>query len=184
MFLPDFKNILYFVFILAVSFFCLYVFKLILEEKGWTENKIENYFRSRRFDENEYNQQQSDPNGTKESKGEAHARKIASEIFQKPFEKLRPDFLRNNVTGKNLEMDLFNEDLNLAIEVQGAQHYRYIPFFHKNYEAFLNQKYRDEMKKGLLDKANINLIEIPYTVKLKDYETYIRLEARKLGYDV
>ena len=81
-------------------------------------------------------------------------------------------------------MDLYNEELNLGIEVQGAQHYRYIPFFHKNYEAFLNQKYRDEMKKGLLEKVQINLIEIPYTVKLKDYEVYIRLEAKKLGYDV
>ena len=177
------KSILYSIFFFIVSIFFLYVFKLILDENGWTEDKFEHYFKSRRFDENEYNQQQLDPNGAKESKGEAHARKISFEIFKKPFDKIRPDFLKNNVTGKNLELDLYNEELNLGIEVQGAQHYRYIPFFHKNYEAFLNQKYRDEMKKGLLEKVQINLIEVPYTVKLKDYETFIRVEAKKLGYN-
>jgi hypothetical protein len=114
------KSILYSIFFFIVSIFFLYVFKLILDEKGWTEDKFEHYFKARRFDENEYNQQQLDPNGAKESKGEAHARKISKEIFQKPFDKIRPDFLRNNVTGKNLELDLYNEELNLGIEVQAA----------------------------------------------------------------
>ena len=74
--------------------------------------------------------------------------------------------------------------MKLAIENSGRQHYKYVPFFHKNYEDFLNQKYRDEIKKMLCKKNDIMLIEIPYTVKHEDIETFIRLESRKLNFKV
>ncbi len=92
--------------------------------------------------------------------------------------------LKNNVTGHNLELDLYNDELKLGIEYSGVQHYKFVPFFHKNYEHFLTQKYRDEIKRMLCEKNDIKLIEIPYTVKLKDMETFIRIEARKLGFEV
>jgi len=164
--------------ILIFSLFLLYVFRLILIEKGWTVNKLEHYFRKR------YPTQQSTPSGPSESKGEAHSRKVATDIFGKSFEKIRPDMLKNNVTGQNLELDLYNDELKLGIEYSGAQHYKFIPFFHKNYETFMNQKYRDEIKRMLCEKNGIKLIEIPYTVKLEDIENYIRLEAKRLGYDI
>lgn len=119
-----------------------------------------------------------------ESRGENYARELALKIFEKPFDKIRPDFLKNNVTGHNLELDLYNKDLKLAIEVSGRQHYVYTPFFHKNNEAFTNQKYRDEIKRMLCERNGIKLIEVPYTVKLEDMETFLRIEARKLGFEV
>jgi hypothetical protein len=119
-----------------------------------------------------------------ESKGEAYCRHIAKIVFGKPFNKIRPDYLRNNVTGHNLELDLFNEELMLGIEVQGKQHYVYTPFFHKNYEHFLTQKYRDELKRMMCKNNNIKLIEIPYDVKLEDMERYLRIKAMELGYNV
>ncbi len=158
------------------SLFILYVLKCILEEKGWINNKLERYFKK--------SYPKLDNLKPNESKGEAHAREIAKLIFGKPFEKIRPDILKNNVTGHNLELDLYNDELKLAIEYSGVQHYKYVPFFHKNYEHFQTQKYRDEIKKMLCEKNNIKLIEIPYTVKLEDMETFIRLEAQKLGYNV
>lgn len=162
--------------LLCFSLFLLYVFRLLLVEKGWTTNKLERYFKK--------STPKIDGREPSESKGEAHSREMAKLIFGKPFEKIRPDMLRNNVTGHNLELDLYNEELKLAIEYSGAQHYKYIPFFHKNYETFMNQKYRDEIKRMLCQKNDIKLIEIPYTVKLEDIETFIRLESRKLGFDV
>ena len=163
--------------ILIFAFFILYLVKCYLEEKGYTVNKLERYFkRTAPPDESTLK--------PGESKGEAHARNLAKIIFGKEFTKIRPDMLKNNVTGHNLELDLYNEDLQLGIEYSGAQHYKYIPFFHKNYEHFLNQKYRDEIKKMLCEKNGIQLIEIPYTVKLKDMETFIRLQAKKLGFDI
>ena len=49
---------------------------------------------------------------------------------------------------------------------------------------FQTQKYRDEIKRMLCVKNGINLIEIPYTVKLRDMETFLIVECRKLGFDV
>jgi hypothetical protein len=119
-----------------------------------------------------------------ESKGETLCREIATKVFNCSFTKVRPNFLKNNVTGANLELDIYNEDLKVAIEFNGEQHYKYIPFFHKNYEHFLTQKYRDEIKKMLCKENNIHLIEIRFDTSPSDIETTIRLEARKLGFKV
>lgn len=107
-----------------------------------------------------------------DSRLELQTKFLLENIFKVPFYKIRPNFLRNEVTGYNLELDLYNDDLKLAIEVQGDQHYKFTPFFHRNKEAFLMQRYRDEMKKQKCMNEGITLIEIPYKVgekKLKDY---------------
>jgi hypothetical protein len=117
---------------------------------------------------------QSTQSKSKDSAGETECRRVLEQIFKKPFNKDRPNFLKNNVnTGANLELDCVNYDIGLACEYNGAQHYKYIPHFHKNKEAFLNQKYRDEMKRNLCEKNNIKLIEVPYTIKVSDIQQYI-----------
>jgi hypothetical protein len=116
-----------------------------------------------------------------ESKGETLCRDIAQKVFGKPFVKVRPKFLKNEVTGKNLELDIYNEDIKVAIEFNGRQHYEFVPFFHKNYEDFLTQRYRDEMKKAKCKDEGIHLIEIRYDATPTDIESQIRLEAMKLG---
>lgn len=113
------------------------------------------------------------------SKGEAETKRVVEKIFNKPFNKIRPLWLKNEVTGQNLEIDVYNDDLKLAFEYSGQQHYKYIPFFHKNYEAFQTQRYRDEMKKTKCKENGITLIEIPYTIKIEDIESFIRLELNK-----
>lgn len=122
----------------------------------------------------------------RDSKGEIECRRVMAALFQKPFPKARPDFLRNPVTGGhfNLEIDCYNNELKLAIEFQGIQHYKFVPYFHKNKETFLNQKYRDNMKKRMCKDEGICLIEVPYTVKVEDIEGYLRKELRKHGYKV
>ena len=115
-----------------------------------------------------------------DSKGELESRRVLEKIFDKPFNKSRPNFLRNDITGgNNLELDCFNEELKLAVEYSGIQHYKFTPFFHKNHEAFLNQKYRDDMKKRMCKDEGIYLIEVPYTVKLDDIEHYIIKQLRE-----
>jgi hypothetical protein len=97
------------------------------------------------------------------SKGETHCRSFLERTFNKKFPKCRPAFLRNPITnGHLMELDCFNEELSLACEYQGEQHYRYVPYFHKNKEAFYNQKYRDQLKKELCEKNNIYLIRVPF----------------------
>ena len=117
----------------------------------------------------------------KESKGELECRRVLQEIFKKPFYKSRPSFLNNPVTGGNfnLELDCYEPTLNIALEYNGIQHYKYIPYFHRNKEAFLNQKYRDDMKRRICKENGVLLIEVPYSVKIEDIKSYILSELNK-----
>lgn len=109
-----------------------------------------------------------------ESKGEVECRRVVEKIYGKPFPKARPDFLRNPITVNfNLELDCYNDELKIGVEYNGVQHYKYTPYFHKNYEAFQNQKYRDYLKAEMCQKNGIKLIEVPYTVKVEDIEKHI-----------
>lgn len=123
---------------------------------------------------------------SRESKGEIECKRVLEKIFRKPFPKDRPNFLRNPVTGGNfnLELDCYNKDLQLAVEYSGKQHYEYIPYFHKNKEAFTNQKYRDYMKRTMCKDNKITLIEVPYTVEIKDIESFLINELRNNGYHI
>lgn len=119
----------------------------------------------------------------KDSNGELRTRAYLQKRFQRKFDKKRPDFMANQVTGSryNLEFDCFNPELRLAVEYNGAQHYKYIPFFHKNKEAFYNQKYRDELKRIKCKDLGITLIEVPYTEE-KHLERYLEEQLRANGY--
>jgi hypothetical protein len=118
----------------------------------------------------------------KDSKLEIRAKIVLEHIFKRPFVKIRPDFLRNEVTGYNLEIDLYNDELKLGIEVQGDQHYKFIPFFHRNKDAFVKQRYRDEMKKLKCRQEGITLIEIPYKVGEDGLKPYLVNQLRLAGY--
>jgi hypothetical protein len=127
----------------------------------------------------------------KESRGEIECRRVLENLYKKPFNKTRPDFLRNPVTGGeyNLELDCYNPDIQLiknnviykglAGEYNGQQHYKFIPYFHKNKETFLNQKYRDDMKRRICKENNVALIEVPYTVKIDDIKNFLTGECEK-----
>lgn len=123
-------------------------------------------------------------NTNNKSKGETECRNVLQNLFRKPFPSSRPDFLRNPVTGGNfnLELDCYNTELNLAVEYNGIQHYKYTPYFHRNKEHFMTQKYRDDMKRRICKEYGINLIEVPYTVKIQNIKSYIVNECLKLGY--
>jgi hypothetical protein len=116
----------------------------------------------------------STPRPRPDSRLEAATRAILEKTFSRPFPKVRPAFLQNAVTGgHHLELDCYNAELKLGVEVNGRQHYEYVPFFHRNKEAFYNQKYRDELKRRLCRDAGVRLVEIPYTVKEHDLAQYI-----------
>lgn len=99
-------------------------------------------------------------------------RGIIEYIFDKPFGKIRPTFLK--LSSKiNLELDGYNDDLKLAFEAQGMQHYEWILHFHKTEELFNKQVKYDEIKVKLCKDNNIKLIIIPYTIKNENLYQYI-----------
>lgn len=76
----------------------------------------------------------------------------------------RPDFLKNDLTGRNLEIDAYHPKMKVGIEYNGPQHYKFPNVYHKTEEEFERSQERDNLKKKLCLQNLINLIEIPYYV--------------------
>ncbi len=120
----------------------------------------------------------------KTSKKEELCRQIIEEIYQKPFPPARPDWLKNPDTGRPLELDCYNDDLKIALEYNGQQHYCFPNHTGQNKESFIAQVRRDIFKVNKCDEHGVFLINVPYTVPdhlLKEYIAYYTpesLEAR------
>ena len=114
-------------------------------------------------------------------KHETRCRIILENLFRTPFITIRPDFLKYPKTGKNLELDMFNENLMLALEYDGVHHRKYTEFFHKSEQDFIDQKDRDHFKEERCKELGITLIRVPDTVKYDDLEEYIKNELDKRG---
>ena len=121
---------------------------------------------------------------TRESKGEIECRRVLEKFFLRPFPNRRPEFMINNVTGKPLELDCYNEELGLACEYNGKQHYEYVAGMHKNHEDFRLQQYRDEMKKKLCKENGVDLIVVSYHTPIESIENTIRGQLQSLGYRI
>lgn len=107
------------------------------------------------------------------SKGEQICCNVMSKIYGKPFVSMRPNWLKNPETKRNLELDCYNEELKIAVEYNGIQHYQWPNFTNQSKEEFNNQVRRDELKLKLCDYYGIYLISVPYTVKPENIEAYI-----------
>lgn len=65
------------------------------------------------------------------------------------------------VAGTRLSLDFYNANKKIAIEVQGKQHTKYVPFFHGNNKInYINQLKRDQDKFKFCELNDIKLIEI------------------------
>jgi hypothetical protein len=106
-------------------------------------------------------------------KMEAECRHILSEIYGKKFISTRPTWLKNPETGSLLELDCYNEELKIAAEYNGLQHYVYPNNHHKSYDEFVAQVRRDQFKLRRCDQMGVYLITIPYTVPKEEIKNYI-----------
>jgi hypothetical protein len=65
------------------------------------------------------------------------------------------------VAGTKLSLDFYNANKKIAVEVQGKQHTKYVPFFHgKNKINYINQLKRDNDKLKFCELNDIELVEI------------------------
>lgn len=55
----------------------------------------------------------------------------------------------------------------IFIEYDGIQHTKFIRYFHKNYQGFVNQRIRDLMLDEYCRTNNITLLRIPYVDRKK-----------------
>jgi len=67
-----------------------------------------------------------------------------------------------------LPFDFYLPDFNLCIEYHGAQHYRFVEYFHKTHKRFELSQRRDQIKRDFCKQEKINLLEISYKDKDKN----------------
>jgi hypothetical protein len=96
-------------------------------------------------------------------KSEEACRTILENHFNKIFIKKRHIWLPSIHSNNILELDGYCEEIQIAFEYNGIQHYKYHPFFHDSEEDFKQQVERDIYKKITCEARGIKLIVIPYT---------------------
>ena len=79
-----------------------------------------------------------------------------------------------NLPGTNLTADFYIPLINTMIEVNGEQHYKYIPFFHGDKMKFLQYKKNDRIKEEWCTLNEIQLIILPYDEKEREWEKRLR----------
>jgi hypothetical protein len=110
----------------------------------------------------------------KQSKGEEICCQTLEQIYGVPFERIRPNWLKNPETGANLEIDCYNHDLRLGVEYNGQQHYVWPNFTGQSYQDFLKQVRRDKFKVDTCDANGVYLITVPYNVPHKLIPKFIQ----------
>lgn len=111
--------------------------------------------------------------------GEKLCCKILEEYIQrKVILHYRPNFLKNPKTKRNLELDMYDPVTKVAIEYNGAQHYKYVDAFDNDVN---NQQYRDKLKLELCNKEGVYLIVVPYTIDTMTYDKNGELKYAKFN---
>ncbi len=75
--------------------------------------------------------------------------------------------------GQTLYGDFYVCRLNILIEVQGKQHYVFVPHFHKDMEGFKQSLARDKNKKEWCELNQINYIELPHWENIDEWKRRI-----------
>ncbi len=108
-----------------------------------------------------------------QSKGEYKCQEVLENYFKKPFVNVRPKWLKNPETMKCLELDCYNEEVKVALEYNGIQHYKFPNGISKSKEDFDKQVSRDNIKKVICEARGVILIVVPYTIKHDNIENFI-----------
>ena len=107
------------------------------------------------------------------------------------FPNVRPEWLKNPETNRNLELDCYNRDLQVAFELQGIQHYEPRSYFGGE-KTFIKIIRRDNHKLIGCRKRRVQLFRIdnrpasgkPPQIKRQYYENEIKKCLTKLPEDV
>lgn len=113
---------------------------------------------------------------------EAKCKYIIEHLTGKTFNKTRTVLGRYKDFNTFLELDMYNDELKLALEHNGKQHYSFVKYFHETEEEFIKLKERDILKRDECIKKGIKLIVVKYDIeKDEDKINYIKTQLRELN---
>lgn len=107
-------------------------------------------------------------------------RDVLEAIFNKPFPKARPAFLKNPATNWPLELDSWCAELRIGAEFHGVQHFTFPNPFHRSRAQFEAQRQRDALKVQLCEKYGCRLVVVPHTVARDDIDAFVRNKLQDL----
>lgn len=113
------------------------------------------------------------PTCNRGTKSEEITRTYFEELFGVPFRKARPKWLRNS-RGRQMELDGYSPELQIAFEYQGIQHFKDFGL----YKSDLNQRITDdELKFQLCQERGINLFYLTYKDSYDNFAKLIQAQA-------
>ena len=108
-------------------------------------------------------------------------------LLNKKFPKIKPKWLET-IDGSRLELDGYCQELGLAFEHHGPQHYEVTKFFHQNDPKKLeNQQIRDQLKLSLCEKNGVKVLVVPTLgekIQVSDLKDFIKTELIKLDIEL
>lgn len=119
-------------------------------------------------------------------KSESRTRAMLELLLDVDLPKAYPNWLKNDLTGRGLELDGFNEKEAIAFEFQGLQHY--VDSFGGGSINLANIQYRDALKKKLCDEKGVKLLVVDESHKTKKplglfREILKELDEKNLSYN-
>jgi len=119
------------------------------------------------------------PTCNKGSKSEEIARTTFEQLFNFPFPKTRPKWLRN-ARGNQMEIDGFCKELMIGFEYQGIQH-----FSKQIYGGNLEQRITDDiLKASLCEENGIHLFILTHEMSYEDFPKEIAKQASSFGVEM
>ncbi len=100
-------------------------------------------------------------------------------IFNLKFPKIKPKWLKNS-RGNLMELDGYCEQLNIAFEYHGRQHFMVTGKFTKK-NGLKQRKEDDLLKRTTCKEKGIILIEVPYTIDFESMGNYILKKLKEKG---
>ena len=106
------------------------------------------------------------------SAGHETTRELIREIFPtySAYEEVGIPVLRH----KFLYLDFYIPQKNLAIEVHGEQHFKYIPFFHQNKIGFMQSQKNDRMKSEWCIQNGVKLVVLNYNEDVEEWNKKLK----------
>lgn len=108
-----------------------------------------------------------------ETSREEYCRSVMERLTGHKFPSCWPEWMKRPTTKRGLQLDGYCEELKVAFEHDGHQHYTWPNSFHKTKDEYNKQVERDTLKEGYCKIQGVHLIRVRADMPLDDIEAYL-----------